>query len=101
MEGQGAYNKHAALPAGGATLEPFLEAALRSLSLGVGDRAVVVADYGSSQGKNSLAPMQLEVKNLRPPIGPCRPISVFHIDQPTNDFNPQSPTTMITKEPGA
>jgi hypothetical protein len=88
MEGNGAYNKHAALPAGGATLAlPFLEEAVRTLALDLGDRPVVIADYGSSQGKNSLAPVQLAVKNLRLRIGPSRPIVVFHVDQPTNDFN--------------
>ena len=88
MEGKGAYNKHAALPAGGATLAlPFLEEAVRNVAIDVSDRPIIIADYGSSQGKNSLAPMQLAVKNFRPRIGPSRPIVVFHIDQPTNDFN--------------
>jgi hypothetical protein len=88
MEGKGAYNKHAALPAGGAALAlPFLEEAVRNLALDGGNRPVIIGDYGSSQGKNSLAPMQLVVKHLRPRIGSSRPIVVFHIDQPTNDFN--------------
>jgi hypothetical protein len=88
MEGKGAYNKHAALPAGGASLAlPFLEQAARSLALDAGDRPIVVADYGSSQGKNSLAPLGLAVRILRPRIGPDRPVLVYHIDQPANDFN--------------
>jgi hypothetical protein len=57
MEGQGAYNKHAKLPAGGAALAvPFLEKAVREMGLAPADRPLVIADYGSSQGKNSLAP---------------------------------------------
>jgi hypothetical protein len=53
MEGMGAYNKHAKLPAGGATLAlPYLEKAARSIALDSGERLVVIADYGSSQGKN-------------------------------------------------
>ena len=87
-EGKGAYNKYAALPAGGASLAlPFLEKAVCNLALDPGDRPVIIADYGSSQGKNSLAPMRLAVTNLRRRIGRTRPIVVFHIDQPTNDFN--------------
>jgi hypothetical protein len=88
MEGNGAYNRHAKLPAGGAALAvPFLEKSVREMGLGPDDRPVVIADYGSSQGKNSLAPMRIAIENVRPRIGPNRPISVFHIDQPANDFN--------------
>ena len=47
----------------------------------------MIADYGSSQGKNSLAPMGIAIGNLRPRLGPNRPIFVFHVDQPSNDFN--------------
>ena len=88
MEGKGAYNKHAQLPADGAALAlPLLEKGIRDLELDSGDQPVVVADYGSSQGKNSLAPMQTAIRDLRKRIGPSRTISVFHIDQPSNDFN--------------
>ena len=88
MEGNGSYNRHAKLPAGGAALAvPFLEEALRKMAIAPGDRPVVIADYGSSQGKNSLAPMRVAIENVRPRIGPSRPISVFHIDQSSNDFN--------------
>ncbi len=88
MEGKGAYNKHAKLPAGGAALAvPLLEKAARSVDLYAGDQPVVIADYGSSQGKNSMVPMQVAIGNLRRRLGPNRPISVFHIDQPSNDFN--------------
>jgi S-adenosylmethionine-dependent carboxyl methyltransferase len=88
MEGQGSYNKHAKLPADGAALAlPLLEKAVRDLELESGDEPIVVADYGSSQGKNSLAPMQVAIKGLRKRIGSKRAISVFHIDQPSNDFN--------------
>ena len=48
---------------------------------------MVIADYGSSQGKNSLAPIDLAIRTLRPRVGPTRPIMVFHVDQATNDFN--------------
>jgi hypothetical protein len=88
MEGQGAYNQYAKLPAGGAALAlPLLERAVRSVAIDAGDQPVVIADYGSSQGKNSLVPMQVAIRGLRHRLGPARPISVFHIDQPSNDFN--------------
>jgi SAM dependent carboxyl methyltransferase len=88
MEGEGAYNKYAKLPAGGAALAfPLLEKAASRVELATDDQPVIVADYGSSQGKNSLVPMQLALRILRDRLGPTRPISVFHIDQPSNDFN--------------
>ena len=88
MEAKGAYNKHAELPAGGAASAlPLLDKAVQSVQLDTEGEPVVIADYGSSQGKNSMAPMQLAIRGLRRRIGPNRPISVFHIDQPSNDFN--------------
>ena len=88
MEGAGSYNRYAKLPAGGGSLAlPLLEQAVRDVQLEAGDHPIVVADYGSSQGKNSLAPMQTAIKGLRKRVGQERPILVVHIDQPANDFN--------------
>jgi hypothetical protein len=88
MEGSGAYNKYAKLPAGGAALAlPLLEKAARSVALDASEQPVVIADYGSSQGKNSIVPMRVAINALRERAGPNRPIFVFHIDQPSNDFN--------------
>jgi hypothetical protein len=88
MEGEGAYNKNARLPAEGAALAlPLLEKAVRSIPLDPEDQRVVLADYGSSQGKNSLAPMGLAIKYLHSRLGPDRSIFVYHIDQASNDFN--------------
>jgi hypothetical protein len=88
MEGKGAYNRHARLPAGGAALAlPFLANAVRHAELDAGNQPVVIADYGSSQGKNSMVPMRIAISGLRHRLGPHRPIVVFHIDQPSNDFN--------------
>jgi hypothetical protein len=39
--------------------------AVRNIVLDPGDEPVVIADYGSSQGKNSLAPMRIAIRNLR------------------------------------
>lgn len=88
MEGGGSYNLHAKVPAGGAVLAlPFLEEAMRNVALEFGNQPVVIADYGSSQGKNSLLPIRTAIKVLRSRVGPARPISVVHIDQAANDFN--------------
>lgn len=88
MEGNGSYNRHAKLPADGAALAlPLLERATQDLHLGSGDEPIVIADYGSSQGKNSQAPMRIAVRSLRKRVCAERAISVYHIDQPSNDFN--------------
>jgi hypothetical protein len=88
MEAKGAYNRHATIQVGGAALAfPFLEKAAQQIELDDQDQPVVIVDYGSSQGKNSLAPMTLAIQNLRPRLQRERPILVFHVDQPSNDFN--------------
>jgi hypothetical protein len=88
MEGGGSYNLHAKVQAGGANLAlPLLEEAVEHISLEAGNQPVVVADYGSSQGKNSLAPMRAAIRGLRKRVGLERPIFVVHVDQADNDFN--------------
>jgi len=88
MEGKGAYNQHARLPAGGAALAlPLLEKAARNVRIDPADQPVVLADYGSSEGKNSLAPLRVAIQTLRSHLGPERSIFAYHIDQPANDFN--------------
>ena len=88
MEGQGAYNKHSQRPAaGGARAIPLLEQAARDIDPGPGDRPVLIADYGSSQGRNSLRPMRAAVAILRERLGPARSVCVAHTDLPGNDFS--------------
>ena len=66
-----AYNSYAKLPAGGAALAlPLLEKAVRYVELDAGDQAVIIADYGSSQGKNSMVPMHIAIRGLRKRLGP-------------------------------
>ena len=73
MEGGGAYNLNAKVPAGGGTLAlPYLEKAARSCALLPGGDPIVIADYGSSQGKNSLAPMRAAIRCLRARVGCAR-----------------------------
>jgi hypothetical protein len=88
MEGKGFYNRNAAIPAaGGALAQPLLEQAARLINLDTGDRPIVLADYGSSEGKNSLAPMRAAIAVLRARAGLQRPICVYHTDLPANDFS--------------
>jgi hypothetical protein len=88
MEGGGSYNRHARVPAdGGGLALPLLEQAAQNIALDAGDQPVVIADYGSSQGKNSLTPMRAAIRVVRTRVGPDRPISVVHVDQAANDFN--------------
>ncbi|MGA8907820.1 MAG: hypothetical protein WB524_09395 [Acidobacteriaceae bacterium] len=88
MEGDGAYNRRSAFQAAGAALAfPLLEKAAGEVAVDSGMEPVTIADYGSAQGKNSLAPVRKAIETLRSRIGRHRPVLVFHIDQPSNDFN--------------
>jgi hypothetical protein len=85
MEGGGFYNRHSAMQAGGiARLLPLLEEAARTVP--IGPEPVLIADYGSSQGRNSMAPMRIAIEEVRVRTGPDRPIQVVHTDLPSNDF---------------
>ena len=88
MEGRGGYNRRSAVQAAGASPAlPLLEDAALAAVLPEGEAsAVVVADYGSSAGHNSLAPMATAVATLRSRTGGDRSISVVHTDLPGNDF---------------
>ena len=70
MEGRGVYNKYAKLQAGGvAKALPYFERAAAKLRIEPGERPIVIADYGSSQAKNSLVPMRLAIEVLRGRLG--------------------------------
>ena len=67
MEGGGAYNLHARIPAGGGSLAlPFLEQAVPNIALDGGNQPVVIADYGSSQGKATFAKPARTTSLVRP-----------------------------------
>ena len=86
MKGAGFYNRHSSLQAAGIELAlPLLEQAARTLSAD-GTAPLVIADYGSSQGRNSMRPMGLAIAALRQRFGPDRAIEVVHTDLPANDF---------------
>jgi hypothetical protein len=87
MEGQGGYNRRSQVQAAGLSpAVPMLERAARTVALPSGSQPIVIADYGSSQGHNSLVPIGAAIEALRERCGAEREISVVHTDVPENDF---------------
>jgi SAM dependent carboxyl methyltransferase len=85
MEGGGFYNKHSSAQAAGiARMLMLLETAGNAVA--VGDESLVIADYGASQGRNSMVPMRLAIETLRAKHGVTKPVLVYHTDLPSNDF---------------
>lgn len=88
MEGGGAYNRHAKFQADGSKIAlRYAQEAAQKAELDQGSGPIVIADYGSSQGKNSLEPMRITIDTLRARMGSNHPIMVYHVDLPVNDFN--------------
>ena len=86
MEGSGFYNRNSALQAAGISLVlPLWESACRSVELAA--EPLVIVDYGSSQGRNSMAPVRVAIEEIRSRVGPTRPVEVIHTDLPSNDFS--------------
>ena len=84
MEGGGGYNRASKVQAASVlSIQPWLEQAAAAVTL---DAPLYIADYGSSQGLNSLAPMSLLIERLRQRCGAEHPIVVLHVDLPGNDF---------------
>ena len=87
MEGKGAYNRSSSVQAvGSLPAVALLERAARAVALPSPPELVVIADYGSSEGHNSLVPMAAGISALRKRVGNERAIFVFHTDLPGNDF---------------
>jgi hypothetical protein len=87
-EARGSYNRHAATQAaGGALALPLLEKAVQALTLESDEGPIVIADYGSSQGRNSLAPIRTAIAAFRRRAHAHRPICVVHVDVVENDFS--------------
>jgi SAM dependent carboxyl methyltransferase len=87
MEGKGRYNRSSQVQAAGLSpAVPMLERAAREVLLPGERLPIVIADYGSSQGHNSLAPVGAAIDVLRERAGRERAISVVHVDLPGNDF---------------
>src|SRR5215831_3036258 len=88
MEGNGAYNRDAKFQADGSKIALlYAQEAAQKVEIDRGVGPIIIADYGSSQGKNSLVPMRIAIQELRARIGSDRPIMVYHVDLPVNDFN--------------
>ncbi len=85
MQGDGFYNRNSSAQAEGISRVMALWERTAS-AVEVGDEALVVADYGSSQGRNSMAPVRVAIDALRAKAGPDRPVQVIHTDLPSNDF---------------
>jgi SAM-dependent methyltransferase len=87
MKPGGAYNdacEHQG--AGGELAFDLLSSAAAEVPLPPAGTPTVVADLGSSQGRNSLAPMRIAIDGLRARRPANHPIAFVHIDQPANDF---------------
>ena len=86
MEGNGAYNRSAKIQGYGiASALPLLEEAVET-SHQSALTPDVIADYGSSEGENSLAPIGLAIRTFRGLVAPHRPTVVYHVDLSINDF---------------
>lgn len=87
MEGRGAYNRSSRVQAAGLLPAVALfEKAAKAVDSDSSQYPVVIADYGASQGHNSLLPMAAAIDALRPRIGAERAVGVVHTDLPDNDF---------------
>ena len=88
MEGHGHYNRSSRVQAAGSVpAVPLLVRAAQSVALPPAPLPVVIADYGASEGHNSLAPLAAAIAALRARIGTARAISVMHTDLPDNNFS--------------
>jgi hypothetical protein len=85
MEGGGFYNRNSAMQAAGISLvlEDW-ERIVRDTVIDSGP--IVIADYGSSQGRNSMPPMRIAIEELRQRAGHDKAIQIIHTDLPSNDF---------------
>ena len=88
MEGHRAYNRSSHVQAAGlAAAIPLLRLAAETAPLAPAPEPIVIADYGASEGHNSLIPMREAISELRQRVGTSRAISVVHTDLPSNDFS--------------
>jgi SAM dependent carboxyl methyltransferase len=86
MQGGGFYNKNSALQASGISLLLPLWTAICQNVACVGEPLVIV-DYASSQGRNSMAPMKIAIDALKRRNRSDTPVEVIHTDLPDNDFS--------------
>lgn len=87
MAGGGQYNEHstAQLSAAARAFPLLREAAATAPK--APDGSLTIADYGCSEGRNSLAPMRTAIDEIRRGHHAQAPIRVVHTDLPQNDFS--------------
>jgi len=77
MEGDGFYNRHSSLQAAGiASVLPLWQKVAESVE--IDDGPLVVADYGSSQGRNPMALIR-RCATFSGPRRACRRIGFLHL----------------------
>jgi len=87
MRGKGFYNENSRVQrTASAFALPLLVEAADTAPLPAGRELFMVADYGSSQGRNSLLPMRTVVERVRRRDADVA-IEVVHNDLPDNDFS--------------
>ena len=87
MEGHGYYNSHSELQARSAeTGDAVLRRALNTVAMPP-TGTLIIADFGSSQGHNSMRQMGLALDLLTARAEKGRDIMVIHTDLPTSDFS--------------
>jgi hypothetical protein len=87
MEGHGSYNKSSRIQASSAvSAVAMLEEAAKHVVLPSAPTPIVIADYGSSQGANSIRELSDAIALLRSRAALRQGIQVFHTDLPTSDY---------------
>ena len=87
MQGDGYYNRNSRLQAANlASALPLLQEAAARHALHP-SAPFTLADYGASQGRNSMLPMSVAIDALRATHRRADPVEGFHVDLPDNDFN--------------
>lgn len=86
MKGEGFYDEHSApqLAAIAAVL-PWLEDALGTMEWADREGPIVLADFGCSEGRNSIVAAKRLLAVIR--ARTTRPVQTVHCDLPTNNFN--------------
>jgi hypothetical protein len=85
MQGRGYYNQHSELQARSAEgADGMLERALAAVTITAGP--LTIADFGSSQGHNSMRQIALMLDRLTERIGRERDVRVVHTDLPHCDY---------------
>lgn len=88
MAGGGDYNRASEVQSSGSSPAlPLFRAAAEGVPLGAADRPILIADYGASEGRNSMEPIGAAIGILRGRAGATREITVAHTDLPENDFS--------------